>query len=107
MALVHRGGETITVTTIKSFTTGTYLRDANGQPMGVMVAKLQLRSGGMIFALPGTPVVGGGSGNHMYSIGDEWEVWGDDDLMVYKMISKAGEAAAVVDVQYEGESVGT
>lgn len=103
MALRQISAETITVQGTAIGITSTKLVDASGNTLDIVRAHFQHRSGGKIFALASaTPAAAGGNGEQQFTVGDDWEVIGFDDLKTFKMIKQTGEADAVIDVQLEG-----
>lgn len=97
MALTPIGDEALAVSTNIGFTAAEITRR-------VLVARVQHFSGGTVYYRgTGTASATAANGEHTLDIGDEIEVWGDAALRAVRFISKSGEAAAVLNVQFDGE----
>lgn len=97
MALNEQSAETITVSSTAIGITSGLLTSR------VFMARMQHRAGGMInHLISSTPVAGGGAGECQRTIGEEWEVWGANDLRDFKMIKQTAESDATIDVQLYG-----
>ena len=96
MAHAQLGGEDITVTNSAIGPTAASVLD------NVVYAQFNLRSGGSLHAQTfAAPTAGGNLGDHLFGVGDNWKVWGHDEVLNYLMI-RTGGVSAVVGVQYFG-----
>ena len=86
MALRAKFSEVVTVADTAIGITSTNLVDSSGRWLDVHMAVFQHYSGGEIHVnAANTPVAGAGD-DMSRILGDEWEVWGADDLQNFNMI---------------------
>lgn len=104
MALNWRQGDDLAVST-----SVVGIDDAAGLTLDgdIHMALIMHKSGGKIHELSGkgaagTPVAGGGAGEHEREEGDEWEVWGGEDLKHVRWVKETGESDAVIAIQLYG-----
>lgn len=102
MALRQISEEQITVSTVSIGITSGLLVDSTGNPLDIILATFQHRSGGKIQENAQTAPTADGSVGDERTIGDEWKVTGHDDLANERMIKQTSESDAVVNVRLYG-----
>ena len=96
MALVQTGGEDITVADSAIGPTSSLVTSE------VMMAQFSHRSGGNIHAQTFVdPTAAGNLGDFLFTVGNNWRVWGHDEILSYRMI-RVGSVSGTVGVQYFG-----